>query len=126
MIRNPPGLCLGRGRWAEALAERHLLGMGMQLLARNYRFRGGEIDLIMEHAGMTVFVEVRYRRNAAYGSAAESVDRRKQHRLINTAGHFLQSRAGGRGHHGCRFDVIAITGSGQAVAIEWIPDAFQA
>jgi len=126
VIRKALARTLGRGRWAEALAERYLLARDMRLLERNYRIRGGEIDLIMEQAGVTVFVEVRYRGNAAYGSAAESVDRRKQQRLLRTAEHFLQTHARERPDSSCRFDVIAITGNGRAADIEWIPDAFQA
>lgn len=126
MIRNALARTLGRGRWAEALAERHLLARDMHLLARNYRFRGGEIDLIMEHAGVIVFVEVRYRGNAAFGTAAESVDRHKQQRLLRTAELYLQTHARERADAACRFDVIAITGNGQTADIEWIRDAFQA
>jgi len=126
VTRGAPAQTVGRGRWAEALAERHLLAEGMRLVTRNYRFRGGEIDLIMEHAGVTVFVEVRYRRGTVYGSAAESVDRRKQQRLLKTATHFLQTQTRGRQEPACRFDVVTIEGEGQAADIEWIRDAFQA
>jgi len=116
---------LNRGRWAEGLAERYLRERELRLLARNYRYRGGEIDLIMEHTGITVFVEVRYRQHEAYGSPAESVDRRKQQRLIKTANHFLQAEDSRRDCD-CRFDVIGITGTVTAPSIEWIRDAFQA
>ncbi len=70
-----------------------------------------------------VFVEVRYRSRSDYGSGAESVNRRKQGRIVNTARYFLQRHPGLRDRP-CRFDVVAVTGHGQAQAVQWIPNAF--
>ena len=110
-----------RGRDAENHACRYLLARGLTLLQRNFRCRRGEIDLILQDADTLVFVEVRYRRHEAYGSAAESVDRHKQMRLTDCARHYLQIRGQANGQ-GCRFDVIAIDGPDET--IEWIRDAF--
>jgi putative endonuclease len=95
----------------------------LRLVARNVRSPFGEIDLIMEHAGTVIFVEVRYRNTMRFGGAAASVDRRKQHRLRATAEHFLQRNAK-LARRPCRFDVVAITTAKGAPEIEWIPDAF--
>lgn len=111
-----------RGRDAEQQAARHLLAHGLTLLARNYRSRHGEIDLIMQDRDSTVFVEVRYRAHARFGSAAESVDRHKQSRLVACAQHFLQAHPR-RARQPCRFDVITISGSDGP---EWIRNAFSA
>ena len=113
---------LEQGKTAEDKALSYLQRHGLRLLQRNYRSRGGEIDLIMQQAGTLVFVEVRYRKSSRFGSAAESVTAAKQHKLLNTASHFLQQRGMDAP---CRFDVVGISGSHQT-EIEWIRDAFQA
>ncbi|MCC7547218.1 MAG: YraN family protein [Burkholderiales bacterium] len=108
----------GRGAAAEETALRFLLGQGLQLRARNYRCRLGEIDLILEHGDTIVFVEVRQRRSLAYGGAAESIDARKRSRLVATARHFL---AGRRCTPPCRFDAILVGPGGE---VQWIRGAF--
>lgn len=112
---------ISRGRAAEDHACAHLLSAGLVLLERNYHCRRGEIDLVLRDADTLVFVEVRYRRQNSFGSAMESVDRRKQARLIAAAQHYLQARPNSA-RLNCRFDVIAITG--QEKTLEWIRHAF--
>lgn len=75
----------------------------------------------MEQAGQLVFVEVRYRKNPCFGSAAESVDQRKQQKLIKTALEYI-NRHPGFNQRPSRFDVVAITGDSSH--IDWISDAF--
>ena len=91
-------------------------------MERNYRCRRGEIDLIMEDHGTIIFVEVRYRKNARYGSALESVDSYKQSRLAACAGHYFSRYDVDKP---ARFDVVAITPEGESMRIEWVRDAFQ-
>jgi putative endonuclease len=69
-----------------------------------------------------VFVEVRYRRQARYGSASESVNWHKQQRLIAAAEHYLLQKTSIQPP--ARFDVVAISGSGANLKLEWIPNAF--
>jgi len=109
------------GAQAEQLACAHLEHAGLRLLTRNYRCPQGEIDLVMDDRGILVFVEVRYRRSAVYGSAAESVDRRKQARLQAAAAHYLLTH---RLDRACRFDVVAL--SGAPARVDWLRDAFSA
>lgn len=111
-----------RGRDAELRARQHLLANGLKLLQCNYHSRHGEIDLVMQDRDSVVFVEVRYRRQRAYGSAAESVDRRKQSRLIACAQHYLLTHPDRAGQP-CRFDVVTINGSD---GLDWIRNAFDA
>jgi putative endonuclease len=106
------------GREAETRAEAMLLARGLRLLTRNYRCRGGEIDLIMRDGGHLVFIEVRYRRAASHGGALASVDAHKRRRLITAAQHYLMS-SGWQGP--CRFDVVGLEGN---AAGHWVRDAF--
>ena len=112
------------GPGAEDLALSHLAAAGLRLRERNYRCRGGEIDLVMQDGAGVVFVEVRYRSSTRFGRAEETVTATKQARLVTAASHYLQRHAVAGPS---RFDVVAIhpaTGGGHAV--EWIRDAFGA
>ncbi|MEN9848598.1 MAG: hypothetical protein RL368_1338 [Pseudomonadota bacterium] len=111
-----------RGAWGEAFACAYLEQQGLQLINRNYHSRYGEIDLIMQQQQILVFVEVRYRRSASHGSSAESVNFRKQQKIILTAQEYLQNLSE---IPICRFDVLAIMGTMQTATAEWIQDAFQ-
>lgn len=113
-----------RGQQAEELACCFLQEKGLKLLTRNYHTRHGEIDLIMRDNEALVFVEVRYRSNRQYGSAVESVDRRKQAKLISTAQHYLQQhRKAARSP--CRFDVVGIIANGVDIEIDWLRNAIE-
>ncbi len=105
------------GDKAETQARRYLEKQGMKLLTSNYRCNCGEIDLIMQHNQVLVFIEVRCRADSRFGSAAETVDHRKQRKIIKAAQFYLQQH---RHEVACRFDVVALT-SGK---LSWIPDAF--
>jgi putative endonuclease len=107
------------GASAEDEAARYLAGRGMTLLERNYRCRFGEIDLVARDGRTLVFVEVRYRRSAAFGGAIESITPAKRERLLKAARHYMVVR---NSFPACRFDAVLLNGdTGQ---IEWIPDAF--
>lgn len=114
-----------RGQWAENLACTYLSAQGLRLVTRNYRCRSGEIDLIMQHVTHLVFVEVRYRADQRYGGGLESIDYRKQQRLLLTAAHYLQSHLEAQQYH-CRFDAVIISGQYPTAQLQWLVDAFQA
>ncbi len=107
------------GEAMEQMARNYLESRGLKTLQRNYRCRVGEIDLIMQDQSCLSFIEVRYRRSGGFGQAAETVDRRKQLRLIRAAQHYLQRHPTGLD---CRFDVLAITGK----QVQWLKNAFDA
>lgn len=111
-----------RGEQAEQAALQHLQAAGLRLLQRNFRCRRGEIDLIMRDDENLVFVEVRYRGNDYFGGAAESVDTRKQEKLMLSAEHYMQKHAK-TAKLAARFDVVCIDGQAR---LEWIRDAFEA
>jgi putative endonuclease len=112
-----------KGRYYESLALRYLKAHGLRLIKKNYRCTSGEIDLIMLDKNTLIFVEVRFREDEDYGSAIETIDRRKQQKVIRAAQHYLllnriyESRQ-------CRFDVIGITKKNDDVEFSWVPNAF--
>lgn len=112
------------GSIAEALAERYLKKNGLKLIARNYRCKSGEIDLIMRDHDTIVFIEVRLRSNPDYASALESVTAAKQQRIIKAASHYLLSHPDFASEP-CRFDVVAIDKTDRGNQINWIKHAFE-
>jgi putative endonuclease len=108
------------GAEAEARAESHLADRGLSTIARNVRYRGGEIDLVMRDGSEWVFVEVRSRATSTFGGAAASIDARKRARIGLAARLFLAARFGQRPWPACRFDVVAI----DAGRLQWIRAAF--
>jgi putative endonuclease len=106
------------GARAEELCARVLEGAGLRLLARNWRCRHGEIDLIADEGGTLVFAEVRMRSAATFGGAAESVTAGKRERLLAAARLYLS----GRREVPARFDVFLVDGA--AGRVEWIRNAF--
>jgi len=111
-----------QGTAGEDLALEHLRQQGLRLVTRNFRCKGGELDLIMRHGETLVFVEVRAHHDEGYGTPAETITRAKQRRLIRAAGFYLQKH---RLDVACRFDVVAVTLGAPAPRVDWIQDAFQ-
>ena len=112
------------GREGEEIAARHLLAHGYRILARGWRTRLGELDLVASRGGMLVFVEVKTRRGDAFGPPAAAVHGLKQLRLARVALQFLTD--GPHRDAPCRFDVIAVTlRGGSPPLVEHIEDAFR-
>ncbi|MEQ8857355.1 MAG: YraN family protein [Pseudomonadales bacterium] len=110
------------GAWAEAEAAAYLQRQGLRLLARNFRCRVGELDLVMSDGATLVFIEVRSRSSDRFGTALESVTPAKQRRLLAAARAFLS-----RHRHGdatCRFDVISVTKRHYSPDFHWVKNAF--
>jgi putative endonuclease len=113
------------GEAGERIALAHLQSQGLELVERNYRCRGGEIDLIMWERKTLVLVEVRMRSGEAFGGAAASVDARKQKSIILASRHLMMMRP--QLLRACaRFDVVALDDtSGRPETIHWLKDAFR-
>ena len=111
------------GARAEDSAARHLASCGLKIIARNYRSRAGEIDLVCRDGPMLVFVEVRLRRHAGFGGAAASIDAGKQRRIALAAAEYLAEQC--LASVPCRFDCVLLA-SPDGDGIEWIRDAFAA
>lgn len=115
------------GAQAEQTALEFLTARGLHLVKRNFRCKSGEIDLIMTQTDLNqttlVFVEVRYRKSAAFGGALASVTASKRHRISRAAQHFLQQNRVYR-RLPCRFDVVALQGCLARAQPHWLISAF--
>lgn len=110
-----------QGLYYEDLAKRHLQAKGLAFIAANVVCCRGEIDLIMQDQdGTFVFVEVRYRKNALFGHAVETIDRVKQQKIYQSAREWIQKKGWNEADIACRFDVFVITQNKK----EWIQHAF--
>jgi len=113
------------GEAGENLAVRELTARGYAILERRYRTRHGEIDIIAEHRGTLVFVEVRARATAEFGRAAETVTDAKKRKVTAMAVDYLARHQ--IANRPCRFDVVAIDdATGPAPDITVYPGAFDA
>jgi len=103
------------GEQGEQLAADYLQKQGYQLLARRFRTKIGEIDIIAQKGGTIVFVEVKTRSSFFYGTPAQAVNRRKQSKIINVALNYLNYI---KSHNTpIRFDILEVTNSGHGMAV---------
>lgn len=109
----------GKGRAAEQAATDYLAARGLRLVDRNWRCKGGEIDLVMRDGATLVFVEVRARGGMGFGGAAASITAAKQARVILAARHYLAAKGLDAP---CRFDAVLV----QDGRLEWLRGAFEA
>jgi putative endonuclease len=108
-----------RGEEAEHLARDFLREHGYEIIAERYRWRGGEIDLIARDGDVLVFIEVRSRSQEIFGLPEETINHRKQHKILLTAQHYLARHPT---NLAVRFDVVALSGG----KLRLYKDAFRA
>ena len=113
------------GRRGEDLAVEYLERRGFRVLARNVHLRHAELDVVALERSALVFIEVRARSGARFGSAAESVDARKQRRIVAAASELL-ARGGLPRAARIRFDVIAVDTAAEPPELTHFRDAFTA
>lgn len=106
----------------EDAAAEFLLDKGLRLIARNWRTRFGELDLVAMEGSTLVFVEVKARKVESFVEPALAVDHRKQRRLRHLAKAFLAFER--PTHDSCRFDVISVLSGQTPIRIRHIPNAF--
>lgn len=112
------------GDKGEQLAAAFLKNNGYSIICRNFRCRSGEVDIIARHKGVLVFVEVKTRKSASFGSPAEAVTPRKQQQIGRAALEFMARE--NMFDTEARFDVVSITVSATGEPrIEIIQDAFE-
>jgi putative endonuclease len=111
------------GAAGEQAAERFLRRRRYVILARNYRCKAGEIDLVALHRGAVVFVEVKTRTRAGFGGPLEAVDKRKQRQVVRAARYFVaQHRLHDRE---ARFDVVGVWREDGCIQCDVVEDAFE-
>jgi putative endonuclease len=98
------------GRIGELAAADYLEGLGYRIVARNVRYRFGELDLVAEEGQVLVFVEVKTRRGERFGSAVEAITPAKQRQLVKLASLYLA--AGRHTNRSCRFDIVTVVPNG--------------
>ena len=111
------------GKEGERLAELYLHKKGYRLVARNYRCKAGELDLIVLDRRVVVFVEVKTRTGHGFGSPLEAVEFRKQRKMIQAAQFFLAEK--GLQQRDARFDVVGVSWPGRVPVVEHIENAFE-
>jgi putative endonuclease len=97
----------------------------MEVVERNFRAHGGEIDVIARDGDVLAFVEVRFREEDGHGLPEESVGPAKRRRIVAAARAYLATIPQSTWKK-ARFDVAAVDGSGGATAIRYYPAAFDA
>jgi putative endonuclease len=110
-----------KGRRGEDIAVEHLTAAGYRIIERNFHCKLGEIDVIAEHDGEIVFVEVRSRQSDSTFDPAYSVNRRKRRKVVRAAQVYLSRRY--RQMPAARFDVVLVDTARES-AVEIIRDAF--
>lgn len=110
------------GDFGEERAALYLEEQGVQIVARNFRTRRGELDIIARDGETLCFVEVRLREDDRYGSPLATVRREKQRRLYYAAMEYLVKHRRRTDGMACRFDLISIERS--ARQITWLRNIF--
>jgi len=115
---------IARGKLAEDAAVQYLQSQGYRIVERNFRSLLGEIDIITEHEGYLVFVEVRSRRGSRFGLPQETVNSTKQGKVRRMATQYLKLK--GAWQRPCRFDVVGVilNQADNIQSVELIKDAF--
>jgi len=121
----PPEARRAQGDAAEERACRYLEGAGFAIVERNFRTRGGEIDIVARKGDALVFAEVRSLETRGFGTPEESVTPAKRLRIVAAARRYL-SKVPPFSWREARFDVIAIEGSGDTAVLRHYPAAFDA
>lgn len=99
-----------KGNFIETQASAYLMREGYQILARNYAYQGGELDIVARNGETVVFVEVKSVWNNQQGNPAARVNSLKQRKIWKTACHFLSTQKDNapKGFETpCRFDVLS-------------------
>lgn len=120
---SKPSTTSEKGMRGELIAYRYLKRQGYRVVARRYRSRSGEIDLIGWDGNVLAFIEVKYRKNSQYGRPEEAVDRLKQRQVCGAARDYRKGLR--RQTLNYRFDIVGIQGTWEDPEVYVIKDAFK-
>jgi putative endonuclease len=121
----PPKSTREAGAEAEDAACAFLEARGARIVERNFRARGGEIDLVAREGDVLVFAEVRFREGEEFGTPEESVGLAKRRKIAAVAKEYIR-RIPWNSWKEARFDVIAVVGTGTDAVIRHYAGAFDA
>ena len=110
---------LQSGEWAEKLAAIYLEKQGCEIIERNFLSRFGELDIVAICEEELVIVEVRYRKSTNFGRPEETINRRKQQKVIAATEYYLKAHKK-YADWPIRFDVVAVCGEQASPEITWI------
>ena len=113
-----------KGIITEQFAERFLIKQGLSLIEKNYHCRQGEIDLIMLDGDTYVFIEVKYRKNKAFGGAIAAITASKQKKIKHCVTFYLHQVGLNEYNTPCRVDVVALEGDISHPQVTWLKNAF--
>lgn len=111
------------GAEAEDAACAFIERSGIRVVERNYRARGGEIDIVGRQGDVLVFVEVRCREDEEFGAPEETVRHPKRRKVAAAAKEYIGTIPPGSWRE-ARFDVVAVVGRGPGAVIRHYPAAF--
>jgi putative endonuclease len=117
-----------KGNFVETQAAAYLMREGYDILARNYAYRGGELDIVARDGETLVFVEVKSVWNNQQGNPAARVNALKQKKIWQTACHFLatqKAHAPKSFDEPCRFDVLTARTYQEPLQFEHYKNAFE-
>jgi len=109
------------GAYGEALAVNFLKKKDIEILAQNYRFKKGEIDIVGKKDGLIIIYEVKTRETAEIGEPYKAVTRSKQRQIISVANQYIQSK---NIDFEVQFDIVSIIHNSYRTKIEHIENAF--
>jgi putative endonuclease len=121
----PPGSTREAGAEAEEAACAFLEARGARIVERNFRARGGEIDLVAREGDVLVFVEVRFREGEGFGAPEETVGLPKRRRIVSAAREYI-AQIPLDSWREARFDVVAVVGTGPDAVLRHYSGAFDA
>ncbi|KGJ91227.1 YraN family protein [Colwellia psychrerythraea] len=116
--------CTDIGKITEQLAEQYLTKQGLNLIDKNYHCRQGEVDLIMLDGDTYVFIEVKYRKNKAFGGAIAAIPASKQQKVKHCVTFYLHQVGLNEYNTPCRIDVVALEGDIANPQVTWLKNAF--
>ena len=112
---------LDTGKLGEDKAADYLTEKGYEIVARNYRFKHAEIDMIAKKGKLLIFVEVKTRTNTNYGMPEEFVDYAKTRLIMRVAEHYIFAT---NWHFDVRFDIVSVVIGKDSIRIKHFEDAF--
>lgn len=109
------------GAQGEAIAQKYFVENGYEVLAQNYRYKRGEIDLIVKKENLIVFVEVKFRKNALFGQPETTLSPKQKKLILSAAENYIFET---NWQSNIRFDILAILGNEQDFEITHLEDVF--